>query len=157
MAISTFSNFLLKFFYIFLLIKFVVKKWLYRGIATQKALADCGAAFLSVWTMGDSCLLSLLHGARLLATTSWIRNKKKEKGRKMAEVSFALLCPSRTAESHSQIVISTLLFWNLIARGAGSLRPSTGCTCFGLDQFLASASWVSHFSEFGVGPIYFGR
>jgi hypothetical protein len=58
----------------------------------------------------------------------------------MAEVSFALLCPSRTAESHSQIVISTLLFRNLIARGAGSLRPSSGCTCFGLDQFLASAS-----------------
>ena len=64
----------------------------------------------------------------------------------MAEVSFALLCPSRTAESHSQIVISTLLFRNLIARGAGSLRPSSGCTCFGLDQFLASASLVSHFS-----------
>ena len=65
----------------------------------------------------------------------------------MAEVSFALLCPSRTAESHSQIVISTLLFRNLIARGAGSLRPSSGCTCFGLDQFLASASLVSHFSD----------
>ena len=64
----------------------------------------------------------------------------------MAEVSFALLCPSRTAESHSQIVVSTLLFRNLIARGAGSLRPSSGCTCFGLDQFLASASLVSHFS-----------
>ena len=64
--------------------------------------------------------------------------------RKMAEVSFALLCPSRTAESHPQIVVSTLLFRNLIARGAGSLRPSSGCTCFGLDssldQFLASAS-----------------
>ena len=64
----------------------------------------------------------------------------------MAEVSFALLCPSRTAESHSQIVVSALLFRNLIARGAGSLRPSSGCTCFGLDQFLASASLVSHFS-----------
>ena len=51
----------------------------------------------------------------------------------MAEVSFALLCPSRTAESHSQIVVSTLLFRNLIARGAGSLRPSSGCKCFGLD------------------------
>ena len=33
---------------------------------------------------------------------------------KMAEVSFALLCPSRTAESHSQILISTLLFRNLM-------------------------------------------
>ena len=61
----------------------------------------------------------------------------------MAEVSFALLCPSRTAESHSQIVISTPLFRNLIARGAGSLRPSSGCKCFGLcrlGQFLAFAS-----------------
>ena len=67
----------------------------------------------------------------------------------MAEVSFALLCPSRTAESHSQIVVSALLFRNLIARGAGSLRPSSGCTCFGLDQFLASASSVSHFSVRG--------
>ena len=64
----------------------------------------------------------------------------------MTEVSFALLCPSRTAESHSQIVVSALLFRNLVARGAGSLRPSSGCTCFGLDQFLASASLVSHFS-----------
>ena len=82
----------------------------------------------------------LVHGAKTRRLHFELGIKKKEKGRKMAEVSFALLCPSRTAESHSQIVVSTLFFRNLIARGAGSLRPSSGCTCFGLDQFVASAS-----------------
>ena len=67
--------------------------------------------------------------------------KREEKnGRGIFRSLSTLLCLSRTAESHSQIVISPLLFRNLIARGAGSLRPSSGCTCSGLDQILASAS-----------------
>ena len=93
--------------------------------------------------MGDS---RLVHGAKTRRLHLELGIKRKRREEKMAEVSFALLCPSRTAESHSQIVVSALLFRNLIARGAGSLRPSSGCTCFGLDQFLASASLVSHFS-----------
>ena len=103
--------------------------------------------------------LSVLHHGRLPSrpwredspTTHRIRNKKKREGKKNDRGIFRslVLCPSRTAESHSQIVVSTLLFRNLIARGAGSLRPSYGCTCFGLDQFLASASSVSHFSVRG--------
>ena len=45
----------------------------------QKALADCGAAFLSIWTMGDSCLLSLHHGAKTFGDyiSNW--NRKEEK------------------------------------------------------------------------------
>ena len=41
-----------------------------------------------------------------------------------------------------------LLFRNLIARGAGSLHPSSGCPCFGLGQLVAPASSVSHLSVF---------
>ena len=102
-----------------------------------KALADWGAASNLFYTMGDS---RLVHGAKTRQLHLELGMKRKRREENMAEVSFALLCPSRTAESHSQIVISALLFRNLIARGAGSLRPSSGCTCFGLDQFLASAS-----------------
>ena len=59
----------------------------------QKALADSGAAFLSVLTMGDSCLLSLLHGARFLATTSRIRNEEKKETKKIARGIFRSLAP----------------------------------------------------------------
>ena len=62
---------------------YLVSAFMYQGMPHQqaqaftvahnplKALADCGAACLSDWTMGDSCLLSLLHGGRLLAITSF--------------------------------------------------------------------------------------
>ena len=109
----------------------------------KKPSANCGAAFLC---LNHGRLLSALSPPRRkdfwrLHLELGIKRKRREE--KMAEVSFALLCPSRTAESHSQIVVSTLLFRNLIARGAGSLRPSSGCKCFGLcrlGQFLAFAS-----------------
>ena len=60
---------------------------------STKSLADCGAAFLSVWTMGDSRLLSLLHGARLLATTSRIRKEEKKETKKIARGIFRSLAP----------------------------------------------------------------
>ena len=73
-------------------------------------LKNRAQAFCFLWGW---LLLSVLHHGRLpprpwredSPTTSRIRNKKKEKGRKMAEVSFALLCPSRTAE-HSRESLS---------------------------------------------------
>ena len=83
-------------------------------------------------------------------------SKSKTKGRVSFGVSFALaisLLLRARALGHwpglspllSRIAVSSrppgLLFHNLIARGAGagSLRPSFGCKCFGLDR--STNSW----------------
>ena len=109
----------------------------------QKALTDCGAACLSV-PLEDSCLLSLLHGGRLLAITSFRKyNEEKKETKKNSPGYLSLSCaPLGTWElpALSRIVVASRRHRNLISRGANSLRPSKGCTCFRLDQLLASAS-----------------
>ena len=113
-------------------------------ITHKKPYADCGAAFHCSHGRLLSALVSSM-ARRLLATTSRIRNDKEEKNqtKKNSPGYLSLSCaPLGTWElpALSRIVVSSRRHRNLISRGANSLRPSLGCTCFRLDQLLASAS-----------------
>ena len=103
---------------------------------------------LSVWTMGDSCLLSSLPWRKTFSDYIFNRNKEEKKETKNNSPGYlSLSCASLGTwelPALSRIVVSSRRHRNLISRGANSLRPSLGCTCFRLDQLLASASWVSH-------------
>ena len=73
------------------------------------------------------------------------RNNKEEKKetKKNSPGYLSLSCASLGTwelPALSRIVVSSRRHRNLISRGANSLRPSLGCTCFRPDQPLASAS-----------------
>ena len=119
------------------------------GMATMVDMSEAskqksGAAFHCSHGRLLSALVSSM-ARRLLATTSRIRKEKEEKKetKKNSPGYLSLSCaPLGTWElpALSRIVVSSRRHRNLISRGANSLRPSKGCTCFRLDQLLASAS-----------------
>ena len=100
---------------------------------------------------------------RLLATTSRSRNDKEEKNqtKKNSPGYLSLSCASLVTwelPALSRIVVSSRRHRNLISRGANSLRPSLGCTCFRLDQLLAGDLEGLNYSEslgntFGVATM----
>ena len=110
----------------------------------QKALADCGAALSLCLNHGR--LLSALSPPWRKTFSDYISNRKKEEKKKTKKNSpgyLSLSCASLGTwelPALSRIVVSSRRHRNLISRGANSLRPSLGCTCFRLDQLLASAS-----------------
>ena len=135
---------------------YIVCAFMYQGMPHQQAqaftgpithkkpYADCGAAFHCSHGRLLSALVSSM-ARRLLATTSRIRKDREEKKetKKNSPGYLWLSCaPLGTWElpALSRIVVSSRRHRNLISRGANSLRPSLGCTCFRLDQLLASAS-----------------
>ena len=135
---------------------YIVCAFMYQGMPHQQAqaftgpithkkpYADCGAAFHCSHGRLLSALVSSM-ARRLLATTSRIRNEKEEKNqtKKNSPGYLSLSCASLGTwelPALSRIVVSSRRHRNLISRGANSLRPSLGCTCFRLDQLLASAS-----------------
>ena len=98
----------------------------------QKALADRGAASLCFHGRLLSALVSSM-ARRLLATTSRIRNENEEK-KETKKNSSGYLSLSCAPLGKCRL---SLGLWYLIPN---SLSPSLGCTCFRLDQLLASAS-----------------
>ena len=135
---------------------YIVCAFMYQGMPHQQAqaftgpithkkpYADCGAAFHCSHGRLLSALVSSM-ARRLLATTSRIRNNNEEKNqtKKNSPGYLSLSCASLGTwelPALSRIVVSSRRYRNLISRGANSLRPSLGCTCFRLDQLLASAS-----------------
>ena len=135
---------------------YIVCAFMYQGMPHQQAQAftgpithkkpsaDCGAAFHCSHGRLLSALVSSM-ARRLLATTSRIRDDKEEKNqtKKNSPGYLSLSCASLGTwelPALSRIVVSSRRHRNLISRGANSLRPSLGCTCFRLDQLLASAS-----------------
>ena len=135
---------------------YIVCAFMYQGMPHQQAqaftgpithkkpYADCGAAFHCSHGRLLSALVSSM-ARRPLATTSRIRNSKEEKNqtKKNSPGYLSLSCASLGTwelPALSRIVVSSRRYRNLISRGANSLRPSLGCTCFRLDQLLASAS-----------------
>ena len=121
---------------------------------TQKALADWGAASNLFYTMGDTRLLSSLPWRKAFSDYIFNRNNQEKKGTNNNSPGYLWLsCASLGTwelPALSRIVVSSRRYRNLISRGANSLRPSLGCTCFRLDQLLASASWVSHILCLGI-------
>ena len=109
----------------------------------QKALADSGAASLC---LNHGRLLSALSPPWRKTFSDYIldRNKKEKKETNNNSPGYlSLSCASLGTwelPALSRIVVSSRRHRNLISRGANSLRPSLGCTCFRLDQLLASAS-----------------
>ena len=133
---------------------YIVCAFMYQGMPHQQAQAftgpithkkpsaDCGAAFHCSHGRLLSALVSSM-ARRLLATTSRIRNEEKKETKKNSPGYLSLSCASLGTwelPALSRIVVSSRRHRNLISRGANSLRPSLGCTCFRLDQLLASAS-----------------
>ena len=133
---------------------YIVCAFMYQGMPHQQAqaftgpithkkpYADCGAAFHCSHGRLLSALVSSM-ARRLLATTSRIRNEEKKETKKNSPGYLSLSCASLGTwelPALSRIVVSSRRYRNLISRGANSLRPSLGCTCFRLDQLLASAS-----------------
>ena len=133
---------------------YIVCAFMYQGMPHQQAqaftgpithkkpYADCGAAFHCSHGRLLSALVSSM-ARRLLATTSRIRNEEKKETKKNSPGYLSLSCASLGTwelPALSRIVVSSRRHRNLISRGANSLRPSLGCTCFRLDQLLASAS-----------------
>ena len=110
----------------------------------QKALADWGAASNLFYTMGDTRLLSSLPWRKAFSDYIFNRNNQEKKGTNNNSPGYLWLsCASLGTwelPALSRIVVSSRRYRNLISRGANSLRPSLGCTCFRLDQLLASAS-----------------
>ena len=110
----------------------------------QKALADWGAASNLFYTMGDTRLLSSLPWRKAFSDYIINRNNNEEKKANNNSPGYLwLFCASLGTwelPALSRIVVSSRRYRNLISRGANSLRPSLGCTCFRLDQLLASAS-----------------
>ena len=124
---------------------YIVCAFMYQGMPHQQAqaftgpithkkpYADCGAAFHCSHGRLLSALVSSM-ARRLLATTSRIRNRRKKKEqRKIARGIFRSLAPL-LGLGNCRL---SLGLWYLIPN---SLSPSLGCTCFRLDQLLASAS-----------------
>ena len=133
---------------------YIVCAFMYQGMPHQQAqaftgpithkkpYADCGAAFHCSHGRLLSALVSSM-ARRLLATTSRIRKEEKNQTKKNSPGYLSLSCASLGTwelPALSRIVVSSRRHRNLISRGANSLRPSLGCTCFRLDQLLASAS-----------------
>ena len=133
---------------------YIVCAFMYQGMPHQQAqaftgpithkkpYADCGAAFHCSHGRLLSALVSSM-ARRLLATTSRIRNEEKKETKNNSPGYLSLSCASLGTwelPALSRIVVSSRRHRNLISRGANSLRPSLGCTCFRLDQLLASAS-----------------
>ena len=131
---------------------YIVCAFMYQGMPHQQAQAftgpithkkpsaDCGAAFHCSHGRLLSALVSSM-ARRLLATTSRIGIKEKKNNNSPGYL-WLSCAPLGTWElpALSRIVVSSRRYRNLISRGANSLRPSLGCTCFRLDQLLASAS-----------------
>ena len=123
---------------------YIVCAFMYQGMPHQQAqaftgpithkkpYADCGAAFHCSHGRLLSALVSSM-ARRLLATTSRIRNKNEEK-KETKKNSPGYLSLSCAPLGKCRL---SLGLWYLIPN---SLRPSLGCTCFRLDQLLASAS-----------------
>merc|ERR1712185_576601 len=99
----------------------------------------CGAGCFSLFcTMGNS---RLVHGAKTRRLHLELGIKRKKKQRKIARGIFRSLAPLLgTAGSLSDCGIKPTIAELNSSRGANSLRPSLDCTCFRLDQLLASAS-----------------
>ena len=110
----------------------------------QKALADCGAASLCFAPWETPVCSRLFHGAKTFGDYILNRNNEEKKETKNNSPGYlSLSCASLGTwelPALSRIVVSSRRYRNLISRGANSLRPSLGCTCFRLDQLLASAS-----------------
>ena len=121
---------------------YIVCAFMYQGMPHQQAqaftgpithkkpYADCGAAFHCSHGRLLSALVSSM-ARRLLATTSRIRNEEKKGTKKNSPGYLSLSCAPLGKCRLS------LGLWYLIPN---SLSPSLGCTCFRLDQLLASAS-----------------
>ena len=121
---------------------YIVCAFMYQGMPHQQAqaftgpithkkpYADCGAAFHCSHGRLLSALVSSM-ARRLLATTSRIRNEEKKETKKNSPGYLSLSCAPLGKCRLS------LGLWYLIPN---SLSPSLGCTCFRLDQLLASAS-----------------
>ena len=111
--------------------------------APQKALADSGAASLC---LNHGRLLSALSPPWRKTFGDYISDRNKEEKKETNNNSPGYLwlsCASLGTwelPALSRIVVSSRRHRNLISRGANSLRPSLGCTCFRLDPLLASAS-----------------
>ena len=92
--------------------------------------------------MGDSCLLSSLPWRKTFSDYTFNRNNEEKKETNNNSPGYLWLsCASLGTwelPALSRIVVSSRRYRNLISRGANSLRPSLGCTCFRLDQLLAS-------------------
>ena len=134
---------------------YIVCAFMYQGMPHQQAQAftgpithkkpsaNCGAAFLC---LNHGRLLSALSPPWRKTFGDYIldRNKKEKKETKKNSAGYlSLSCASLGTwelPALSRIVVSSRRHRNLISRGANSLRPSLGCTCFRLDQLLASAS-----------------
>ena len=133
---------------------YIVCAFMYQGMPHQQAQAFTVAhnpqkALCRLWGLS----LCLNHG-RLLSALSppWRKTfgdyifsgiMKRKKTNNNSPGYLWLSCASLGTwelPALSRSVVSSRRYRNLISRGANSLRPSLGCTCFRLDQLLASAS-----------------
>ena len=112
--------------------------------------------------MGDSRLLSSLPWRKAFSDYILNRNNNEEKKANNNSPGYLwLFCAflgTWELPALSRIVVSSRRNRNLISRGANSLRPSLGCTCFRLDQLLAGDLEGLNYSEslgntFGVATM----